>query len=222
MDSATLLARSAAQAVARSSQAYAAHISRITGQGTYAIAPSRSLTYEYGPVQFTGPDHFVEGDPCLLVFDEAQTPWVAANGASLSAINGNIASISASVVSLTDGLAAAVAPEPWHYVNDPATGLSTTFLNGWVNYDTARKARFYKHNGRCYLEGVICNGTVGAYAFILPAGYRPPLPSTDHYYPTVANGAFGSVIIDSAGGVLPASAGTATWAFLDSIDFRCA
>jgi uncharacterized protein YjbI with pentapeptide repeats len=53
--------------------------------------------------------------------------------------------------------------------------VAPTLTSSWVNSGSPfRNAGYYKSGNRVYLQGHIRNGTVGAHAFILPAGYRPP------------------------------------------------
>jgi hypothetical protein len=109
-------------------------------------------------------------------------------------------------------------PEPWHEVG--ATG-EPAFENSWVSYNSAtyQTAAFYKDAfGVVHLKGLIKNGTIGAAAFTLPAGYRPPLTLNGV---TTSNGAFGDWDIDTAGVVRPAN-GSNIWFSLNNISFRAA
>lgn len=103
-----------------------------------------------------------------------------------------------------------IEPDPWTNV--------TSFLNGWVNFDANRKARYYRANGRVYLEGIIKSGTMNQPAFNLPPGYR--ITTGDNAtFPVNSNGAFGVVVVNPNGNVAPSS-GTNAAVDLSNISFR--
>jgi len=93
-----------------------------------------------------------------------------------------------------------------------------TFTNSWVNTGGVYcPAGYWKDMyGTVHLQGSIKSGTLESSAFTLPAGYRP---SSVRTFPAVSNGAFGSVIIDTSGYVIPTGGSNASYA-LDGISFR--
>ena len=57
----------------------------------------------------------------------------------------------------------------------PTAWTAVTFQNSWVNYGSPYGNVMYRKVGdRVFLRGVMKNGTVGAAAFTLPVGFRPP------------------------------------------------
>lgn len=96
-----------------------------------------------------------------------------------------------------------------------------TLQNSWVNYGAPyANAQFQKDAlGWLHLRGLIKNGTVtpGTVLFTLIAGYRP---LKQLIVPVVSNGAFTSILIDTAGAVSLASAANATYLSLEGIRFR--
>lgn len=77
------------------------------------------------------------------------------------------------------------------------------FANSWVNYDTSTNpgAQYRKTpDGMVELFGAVKSGTVPATAFTLPAGCRPALPIN---FSCVSNGAFGLVVVETDGDVVP-------------------
>ena len=70
-------------------------------------------------------------------------------------------------------LMAMMTPEPIHYVS------KAEFLNNWTNFSIKNGSEetlgYYKHMGRVYLSGLVCNGEMGEKKplFILPETYRP-------------------------------------------------
>ena len=97
--------------------------------------------------------------------------------------------------------------EAWRSVG--AGGVEPAFTNSWVNYGSPHQvARFRKNpGGKVEIQGLIRSGTLSAAAFTLPVGYRPP---ADMDTATDANGAFGRLVIQSNGQVLPVS-GSNAW-----------
>ena len=109
--------------------------------------------------------------------------------------------------------------EDWHEVgdtNEPA------FENSWVNYDSTRKARFYKHLDRVYLAGLVKSGTINTSIFTLPSEYVPSyLDATNQnaIFPCSSNSAFASLSINYLGEV-NCTNGSNLWVSLDGISFR--
>jgi hypothetical protein len=93
----------------------------------------------------------------------------------------------------------------------------TAFSNSWVNYDTDRIARYWKMGDTVFLAGIIRDGTIGATAFTLPAGFTPKT-TAGSLFPVVAGGAFGFVAVYGAGDVIP-TAGNNSYLCLDGIAF---
>lgn len=92
----------------------------------------------------------------------------------------------------------------------------SSFSNSWVNYGSpAGAAKYRKIGDTVYLTGMIKNGTVGLYAFQLPSGYRP---SSNKYFSTVSNSAFGRISVDTNGYVWM-DVGNNAWFSLDGIYF---
>lgn len=89
---------------------------------------------------------------------------------------------------------------------DVSTGwANVTFQNGWVNFGGLYQTVQYKRIGRrVYVRGLMKAGTVGAVAFQLPAGYRPP--ATIMLAPPTSTGA-GRLEVDSAGQIILVSGG---------------
>lgn len=102
--------------------------------------------------------------------------------------------------------------------NTPDWQTVSAFSNSWTNFDAPRAARYYRRNGRVYLEGLIKSGTVGSVAFVLPAGYRPVDTIS---FPVDANGAFGAVAVYANGNVVP-YVGSNAAVYLYSISFAAA
>lgn len=91
-------------------------------------------------------------------------------------------------------------------VLDPITRLAfpvftaPTLLNSWVNYGAPDQVAGYTlHLGLVRLRGTVKDGTVGVTIFTLPAGYRP---AADERRATVANNAFGHLLIEADGDVI--------------------
>ncbi|CAB4216899.1 Pectate lyase superfamily protein [uncultured Caudovirales phage] len=93
------------------------------------------------------------------------------------------------------------------------------FLNSWVNIGAGgySDAAFYKDSaGVVHLQGTIKSGTIGASAFLLPVGYRPP---ASVLVPVVSNGVLGTCTI-LANGNVGASTGSNLSFTLDGITFQ--
>ena len=106
------------------------------------------------------------------------------------------------------------AMDGWHLVGGSG---EPAFANGWVNYGAGFNVAAFRKDpfGRVHLRGMIKNGTVGAAAFTLPAGYRPPV---GELLDTNSTSAQGRIDVSSAG-VVTVAAGAATWVTLDGLYF---
>ncbi len=111
---------------------------------------------------------------------------------------------------------AAYASESWQVV------ASTSFLNGWTNYDTAvhNSAAYWKDPmGVVHLRGVIMSGTFNTDAtgqvFLLPAGFRP----ARHEVFAAASSSLGEARVYSTGYV-HAVGGNNSYFSLDGMSFR--
>lgn len=98
------------------------------------------------------------------------------------------------------------APWVWHF---------PTLAAGWADKGTGYPVARYRlaNDGYVELGGLVVGGT--GTIFTLPAGYRPPARVD---LPVYANGAFGSVVIDT-GGVVALNVGSATDVSLESLRF---
>lgn len=103
--------------------------------------------------------------------------------------------------------------EGWHFFDDPG---EPAFENGFVNFDAAGKAGFYKNDDRVYMRGII-KGAVGSHIATLPAGYRPV---RDCRFATVCNGAYGSLYVSPAGWFNFESGASNDWGVIDVVSFR--
>ena len=93
------------------------------------------------------------------------------------------------------------------------TWIAPTLVNSWAG----STARYYRNNfGEIRLSGSITTGTIGTTAFTLPTGYRP---SQIVRCPVESNGAFGYVVINTDGTVVP-TIGSNTRFSLDGVYFR--
>lgn len=101
----------------------------------------------------------------------------------------------------------------WHQiggVGEPA------FSGSWVNSAGGSETAAYRKIGDIvYLRGSIKNGTLGATAFTLPVGFRPPIGLL---FATESNGAYGRVIVNPTGAVDP-SVGSNTAFSLNNVSF---
>ena len=96
----------------------------------------------------------------------------------------------------------------------PTAWTAVTFQNSWVNYGAPYGNCMYRKVGdRVFLRGIMKNGTVGAAAFTLPVGFRPPAQ--------VQHQAAGTVqYVDIAtDGVVTPSTGTNPSVVLDGCQF---
>lgn len=56
--------------------AYSGTVSRLDGVGAaFVVVPALSLDYEHGPVKLLAGAVPAEGQDCLVIFDESNTPW---------------------------------------------------------------------------------------------------------------------------------------------------
>jgi len=93
----------------------------------------------------------------------------------------------------------------------PSAWIAPTFLNGWVNFGSGQQVAQYRKVGDLvYLRGVVKSGTLGASAFNLPAGYRPPL---DLAFAVSSAGAFGNIAVNATGDVIPANGNVVSFHF---------
>lgn len=109
--------------------------------------------------------------------------------------------------------------ERWRYVGDVG---QPQFQGTWVNHDAHRVARFYRDRGRCYLEGLIKNGTINTTAFTLPPDCWPLMQQgvvDAYFFPCVSQSAFGAVTVVANGEVKP-HVGNVAWFDLSGISFR--
>lgn len=84
-----------------------------------------------------------------------------------------------------------------------ATWAAPTLTNAWVNFGGGyQTVRYTKVAGIVHVQGAIKNGTIGAAAFTLPAGFRPA--ATLVFASVDGLNGIGRVDITSAGAVTPA------------------
>lgn len=101
---------------------------------------------------------------------------------------------------------------------DPWT--TPSLLNSWTNKGSPyANARYFKDScGIVHLSGTVTGGALGTNIFLLTTGYKP---SADLYCPVLCNGAFGSVLVTSAGAVqLIVGTGGSASTDLAGISFR--
>lgn len=107
-----------------------------------------------------------------------------------------------------------------------ATWTAAILGNSWANYGTPYAPAGYRKdaNGIVHLRGLIKLGTMGAAAFTLPTGYRPPyelgfsVPSTSTS--TGTSPATGRVDVLASGAVVPQTGyGSNGFYFLDGVSF---
>lgn len=101
--------------------------------------------------------------------------------------------------------------------------ITPTLANSWADYNatTYYGAGYYKDEmGTVHLKGLIKNGTLGASAFTLPAGYRSSkLMVIGTIAGSGATDVLGRLDINASGNVIPNSGGN-TYFSLDGISFR--
>jgi hypothetical protein len=101
--------------------------------------------------------------------------------------------------------------------------VAPTFENSWVNYGGSQaEAAYRKDGGEVLLRGTVKSGTMAQPIFTLPAGYRPAATIGFGVVSSAGAGdAFGSVLVNAAGQVVPVAGGN-TWLYLDEVRFRAA
>jgi hypothetical protein len=98
--------------------------------------------------------------------------------------------------------------------------IAPTLLNSWVNYGAPfANAGYFKDTlGLVHLRGVMKDGSgLGTAIFNLPSGYRP---SAQVNYPSVSNGLFCLISVQTNGDVVHVSGGSMAWTSLADISFR--
>lgn len=91
---------------------------------------------------------------------------------------------------------------------DPSSWIAVAFVGGWGNLGApAQVVQFRKVGDEVQIRGVMTGGAIGAVAFVLPIGFRPPATM---YVAGASNGAYGQMSIDAAGNVTP-MVGSAVW-----------
>ena len=91
-----------------------------------------------------------------------------------------------------------------------------TYRNSWGPAATLTPLYYKDALGIVHLRGRIAGGAPPSVAFTLPEGYRPEIYL---FFPVVANGAFGYVIIQPDGDVI-VSVGSTVWTSLAGISFK--
>lgn len=106
----------------------------------------------------------------------------------------------------------------WLHLIGSLTWAAPTLTNNWVSYGNGYASPAYTkdNDGVVRLKGVICNGTIGAVAFVLPTGYRP---ATAVSLGTISNDHIGKVVIATNGNVSILSPSTNEWITLDGLTF---
>jgi hypothetical protein len=101
--------------------------------------------------------------------------------------------------------------------------LTPTLENGWVDYGGSQaEATYRKGGGEVLLRGTVKSGTMAQPIFTLPAGYRPAATIGFGVVSSAGAGdAFGSVLVNAAGQVVPVAGGN-TWLYLDEVRFWAA
>jgi hypothetical protein len=108
------------------------------------------------------------------------------------------------------------------FIPTPIIIEDSDMLNNWVNFYSpdVEKVRYWKTpDNIIHIEGLLKDGTVGSPAFILPAGYRPPV---ERIISTTANSAFAQMTVKTDGNVRPHTGVNTPWFSLDGISFRAA
>lgn len=94
------------------------------------------------------------------------------------------------------------------YVVPPAWIALPAYQNGWINYGAPYQVGQYRKRGDIVeVRGLIKSGTIGAVAFTMPAGFRPP---ADLLVPSNSAGAYCAITITAAGTVTPSAASNAS------------
>jgi hypothetical protein len=150
-----------------------------------------------------------------------KTTWVADDGTGNVGTRFTAARMNNIEQGIADAHAGLTTPENWHNVG--AAG-EAPFENNWTNLDINRRVRFYKHNGRVFLEGILGPGAGAAInqtMFTLPANYRPThAGAAGLSFVVWCSGGAGDLAIFNTGAVQLAAGNTA-WVDLSSVSFRC-
>lgn len=103
------------------------------------------------------------------------------------------------------------------------TVQTPTYLNGWLNYDTAYGPTFFAKDktGTVHIHGLVRTGTItaGTPIFNLPAGFRPPVVVL---VAGASNDAFTRIDVTPAGDVKTGAGANASWITLSNIKFVAA
>lgn len=97
----------------------------------------------------------------------------------------------------------------WIVANTPTAWTGVTFQNGWGNVAGIQPVQYRKIGDLIYLRGRMANGTLGATAFHLPLGFRPPatIDLITSGIPT-SSWVFGFAALNSDGSYVPYIGGT--------------
>lgn len=94
------------------------------------------------------------------------------------------------------------------YDVDPTAWAAPALLNGWVNLGGIWQVAQYRKVGDVVqIRGILTAGVIGAAAFVLPVGFRPPAALL---FATDSNGAYGQFSIAANGAVTP-NVGVPAW-----------
>jgi hypothetical protein len=96
---------------------------------------------------------------------------------------------------------------------DPTAWTPVVFQNGWADLAGWQAMQYRRVGDVVQLRGVITAGAIGAVAFTLPVGFRPPAALQSA---TTSNGAFGAFTIAANGNVTPIVGVIAAFAVLGS------
>lgn len=84
---------------------------------------------------------------------------------------------------------------------DPTPWTAVTFQNAWADLGGIWQLVEYRRVGDVtQIRGAMSGGTIGAAAFVLPVGYRPPAALA---FSTTSNNLFGSFSVAANGTVTP-------------------
>lgn len=105
----------------------------------------------------------------------------------------------------------------WDLVSSVATTWTApTLTNSWQNFGGAYAGAAYRKVGdMVQLRGLIKLGTIGAAAFTLPVGFRPP---ADLLFSSADAGVVGEILVTSGGAVTPSNTNN-TYQSLSAIQF---
>jgi hypothetical protein len=90
---------------------------------------------------------------------------------------------------------------------EPTAWVAPSFSNGWANAAGVQAVQYRRVGDEVQLRGVMASGTVGAAAFTLPAGFRPPATL---YLACSSNNVYGQMTVTNAGVVTP-TVGSNVW-----------